>query len=337
MSTIQHSAITGADLHGIVAFTVASTATRNALAVVAGDIGKVARVTADNTFYILTAVAPATWTAMTPSLATVATSGSYADLINTPTIPAAYTLPVATESVLGGVKQGSGVTIAGDGTISAADTYSLPTASATVLGGIKIGSGLSVDGAGVVTVAGGGGSGTVTSVGLAGSADVTVTGASPITSSGAFAVALANTTVVAGTYGTGSQVPVLTVDAKGRVTSATTTPVMGGNGYPTKEHTFILPGLVGLSTGASRYYFDHIGTFTKITIWATTAPTTGPLTIEILKNGTVVATHSLSVGQNKATDLTLAAGYVVDDYMTVNITSAGSAENGCVKITTQQT
>lgn len=38
---------------------------------------------------------------------------------NKPTIPSAYTLPVATSSVLGGVKQGSGVSIAADGTISA--------------------------------------------------------------------------------------------------------------------------------------------------------------------------------------------------------------------------
>jgi hypothetical protein len=50
--------------------------------------------------------------------ATVATSGSYNDLSNRPTIPAAYTLPVATAAVLGGVKQGAGVAIAADGTLS---------------------------------------------------------------------------------------------------------------------------------------------------------------------------------------------------------------------------
>ncbi|MCL2331571.1 MAG: hypothetical protein FWC61_03445 [Proteobacteria bacterium] len=44
-------------------------------------------------------------TAVQPGqLATVATSGSYNDLINTPTIPAAYTLPAATNAALGGVK-----------------------------------------------------------------------------------------------------------------------------------------------------------------------------------------------------------------------------------------
>ena len=51
-------------------------------------------------------------------LATVAISGSYTDLLNKPTIPSAYNLPVATPSVLGGVKQGSNVAIAGDGTLT---------------------------------------------------------------------------------------------------------------------------------------------------------------------------------------------------------------------------
>ena len=58
--------------------------------------------------------------ANTSILAAVALSGAYSDLSGTPTIPSAYTLPVASASVLGGVKQGTGVTIAGDGTISAA-------------------------------------------------------------------------------------------------------------------------------------------------------------------------------------------------------------------------
>jgi hypothetical protein len=72
-----------------------------------------------------------------PSLATVATSGSYTDLSNT---PAAYSLPTATTSVLGGVKvDGTTVTITG-GVISAAtgSSYTLPTATTSVLGGVKV-------------------------------------------------------------------------------------------------------------------------------------------------------------------------------------------------------
>jgi hypothetical protein len=72
-----------------------------------------------------------------PSLATVATSGSYTDLSNT---PAAYSLPTATTSILGGVRvDGSTITIAG-GVISAAtgSSYTLPTATTSVLGGVKV-------------------------------------------------------------------------------------------------------------------------------------------------------------------------------------------------------
>ena len=56
--------------------------------------------------------------AKTADLATVATSGSYEDLTNKPTIPDAYTLPTASTDTLGGVKvDGSTITIA-DGVIS---------------------------------------------------------------------------------------------------------------------------------------------------------------------------------------------------------------------------
>ena len=51
-------------------------------------------------------------------LAKVAKSGSYNDLANKPTIPAAYTLPNASTSVLGGVKVGTGLAIDANGVLS---------------------------------------------------------------------------------------------------------------------------------------------------------------------------------------------------------------------------
>ena len=48
-----------------------------------------------------------------PTLATVATSGSYNDLSNKPTIPSAYTLPIASASALGGVKSATTGTTSG--------------------------------------------------------------------------------------------------------------------------------------------------------------------------------------------------------------------------------
>lgn len=64
-----------------------------------------------------------------------------------------YELPVATASKLGGVKIGSGITLAADGTISvSSSTYSLPTASSSVLGGVKVGNGLSISTSGALSV-----------------------------------------------------------------------------------------------------------------------------------------------------------------------------------------
>lgn len=51
-----------------------------------------------------------------PNFATVATSGSYTDLINT---PSPYSLPIASDSVLGGIKVGENLTIDENGILSA--------------------------------------------------------------------------------------------------------------------------------------------------------------------------------------------------------------------------
>lgn len=73
------------------------------------------------------------------SLATVATSGSYNDLTNKPTIPGAYTLPYATSSVLGGVKIGNNISVS-SGTISLSQSNVIsalgytPSASDTTYG-----------------------------------------------------------------------------------------------------------------------------------------------------------------------------------------------------------
>ncbi|MBR2182963.1 MAG: hypothetical protein IJ858_06025 [Acidaminococcaceae bacterium] len=52
-------------------------------------------------------------------LSAVATSGSYADLSNKPTIPEAYTLPKASANTLGGIKVGSNLSIDSNGVLNA--------------------------------------------------------------------------------------------------------------------------------------------------------------------------------------------------------------------------
>lgn len=88
-----------------------------------------------------------------PDFAAVATTGSYNDLLNKPNIPSTYILPVATSSVLGGVKSATTGTTSGrdynvqinvDGTMKVNvpwtdnnTTYS--TATSSTLGLVKIG------------------------------------------------------------------------------------------------------------------------------------------------------------------------------------------------------
>jgi len=70
-----------------------------------------------------------------------------------------YSLPTASSSVLGGVKIGSGISIDGNGVISAAASYTLPSATTAALGGIIVGTGLGVT-SGTLSVLYGTGSGT---------------------------------------------------------------------------------------------------------------------------------------------------------------------------------
>ena len=55
-------------------------------------------------------------------LSSVAISGNYNDLINTPTIPNEYILPIASTTTLGGIKVGSGLSIDTNGVLSATGT-----------------------------------------------------------------------------------------------------------------------------------------------------------------------------------------------------------------------
>ena len=112
-----------------------------------------------------------------------ATSG-LEEILNKPTIPPAYTLPIASPTVLGGFKVGSNLSIDVDGVLSSnPGSYTLPTADATTLGGIKVGSGLSIDGNGVLTATGGSTvpsiqdlSGTTVSIGADVTTDLNITG-----------------------------------------------------------------------------------------------------------------------------------------------------------------
>lgn len=111
-----------------------------------------------------------------PGLAAVAKSGSYNDLLNK---PPGYSLPVATPTLLGGVKPniglsvdvngvlnvrastinalggvriGSNIAVDANGIISVAAPYVLPTATALVLGGVKQGNNVTISPDGTISV-----------------------------------------------------------------------------------------------------------------------------------------------------------------------------------------
>lgn len=172
-------------------------------------------------------------------------------------------------------------------------TYSLPT--------------LTVDAKGrVLTISNGvaGGTGTVTSVNISSSLDFVVSGG-PITSSGTIALALGNTGVIAGTYNT------LTVDARGRVTSAY------NNSYLTSNQQISLSGdILGGGTTSINATLTNTGV---------TAGTYSIPTIQVDSKGRVIsiANGAAGAGNGSVTSITLAA---TTDFVVGNatVTSSGT-------------
>lgn len=184
----------------------------------------------------------------------VVTANGVSGVVANPTTTPAITLTlgaitptsvVATGSISGsnlsGINTGNQViTLTGDATNSNTSTGGVLTLTTVNPNVGTFGSAtqvpvFTVDGKGRITgvtnttITGGG---TVTSVAATGSADITV-GGSPITTSGTLTFSLSNTTVVPNTYGSATQVPVFTVDSKGRITGVTNTTISAGSGTVT--------------------------------------------------------------------------------------------------------
>jgi len=84
--------------------------------------------------------------------------------------------------------------------------------------------------------------------GLAGGGDLSANRVIYLADGGVTYSKLADSGVVAGTYGSSSAIPVLSVDAKGRVTTATSTPISLSGYVPTSRAIIAGPGLSGGGT-----------------------------------------------------------------------------------------
>jgi hypothetical protein len=118
---------------------------------------------------------------------------------------------------------------------------------------------------------------------------------------------LANTSVVAGTYGTASQVPIITIDAQGRITSATAATVSGA----------------GAGVGATSY------TVTKFTATAGQTVFTVNYTVgyvQVYLNG-VLLDYATDFTASNGTSITLATAAALDDIITVYAFSVSAVAN----------
>jgi len=181
--------------------------------------------------------------------------------------------------------------------------------------------------------------GTVTSVGATGTADITVSG-SPITSTGSLSISLADTAVTPGTYGSSTQVPVFTVDSKGRISGVTNTAVSTGgggtvtsisgtgtvsgltlSGTVTTSGNLTLGGALSLTSGDVTTALGYTpGTGAASTLTGTTLASNvvsssltsvGTLT-SVNTSGTVVINGIGTIGSQSLTTSTTATNQIVD-------------------------
>jgi hypothetical protein len=236
-----------------------------------------------------------------PTFATVATSGLYSDLTGTPNLGVYLTTANAATTYLP----------------SANFSFANITGKPSTLGGYNITDGL------LATTA----ASTYLTISTAATTyalqSTTISNGTGLTGGGSLALSrtlsLANTAVTAGVYGSSTLVPVITVDAQGRITSASTVAVSGGGGGVTS-----VTGGTGITVTGTTTPSIAIDSAVVATLTGTQTLTNKSIAAEQLNSGTL-ANARLGVS---STTLTYAASVTwAADYLkvaTITLTGACS-------------
>lgn len=95
------------------------------------------------------------------------------------------------------------------------------------------------------------------------------------------------------------------------------------------EISFSLAGVLSIAAGTLRRYISFARIITKIDANVGSAPTGGPVTILLKKNGVTINTITIAGGTNRQIQTGLALALAADDYLTVD----RSAVNGAADLT----
>lgn len=212
-----------------------------------------------------------------------------------------YTLPVASDTVLGGIKIGTGLSVDVEGVVSSAAAPLVP-ATDLVLGGVKVGTGLSVDVDGVLSAA---------ALPLTPATDLVLGGVMFPPNTG---IGVNPDGSIFLNYGEG-----LTVDVDGVLKTTTfVAPVA------VDTQIFSFDGIVKPTTGVARWYPYADSTITQF-YTSIEYPPLSAVVLQLKKNGVAVGTPiTIEAGSYKSDVVTLSEVVTPTDYLTVDIVSGSS-------------
>ena len=104
----------------------------------------------------------------------------------------------------------------------------------------------------------------------------------------------------------------------------------GGGGSSTYTKTCNFVGPISVQNGTLRWYPDQSITVTSVYINVSTAPTSGPFSISVKKNGATITNASLSTGSYTSSVTAVNVAFTSSDYVTIDVTASNGAVDAAV-------